>query len=299
MTDQLTDHDEVPALRLVLVVGQSGAGHSTALRVLEDAGFKTVDNLPLALVDQLVALEVETAGKRLAIGIDLRTTGFDETGMKALAENLRASFGPAAQLLFVEAEQNELIRRFQATRRQHPLCQSQGLSLPQAITADRRQMEPIQKMADIVLDSSGLSPTSFREAMLSRLGLPAEQPVPLVLISFSYRQGLPQTADFVFDMRFLNNPHWQESLRGQTGMDAAVLDFIQADPAFQPFFDHVTGCLDLIVPQMKNEGRPQLTLAFGCTGGRHRSVAMAEIMASWAARQKIDFLVRHRELQPV
>lgn len=285
-------------MRLVLVVGQSGAGHSTALRVLEDAGFKTVDNLPLALVDQLIAIEVETAGRRLAIGIDLRTTGFDAGGLAALRDNLNASFGDAAQLVFVAAEHNELIRRFQSTRRQHPLCLTSDLSLAEALQADRKQMESVRAIADIVMDSTGRSPASFREEMLARLGLPAERPVPLILISFSYRNGLPEGADFVFDMRFLGNPHWQEGLRPLTGMDAEVLEFISADPAFGPFTEQLTAMLGVIVPRLKNEGRPQLTLAFGCSGGRHRSVAATEWMASWAAENEIDFIVRHRELLP-
>lgn len=285
-------------MRLVLVVGQSGAGHSTALRVLEDAGFKTVDNLPLALVDQLIAIEVETAGRRLAIGIDLRTTGFDAGGLAALRDNLNASFGDAAQLVFVAAEHNELIRRFQSTRRQHPLCLTSDLSLAEALQADRKQMESVRSIADIVMDSTGRSPASFREEMLARLGLPAERPVPLILISFSYRNGLPEGADYVFDMRFLGNPHWQEGLRPLTGMDAQVLEFISADPAFGPFTEQLTAMLGVIVPRLKNEGRPQLTLAFGCSGGRHRSVAATEWMASWASRNEIDFIVRHRELLP-
>ncbi len=285
-------------MRLVLVVGQSGAGHSTALRVLEDAGFKTVDNLPLALVDQLIAIEVETAGRRLAIGIDLRTTGFDAGGLAALCDNLNASFGDAAQLVFVAAEHNELIRRFQSTRRQHPLCLTSDLSLAEALQADRKQMESVRSIADIVMDSTGRSPASFREEMLARLGLPAERPVPLILISFSYRNGLPEGADYVFDMRFLGNPHWQEGLRPLTGMDAQVLEFISADPAFGPFTEQLTAMLGVIVPRLKNEGRPQLTLAFGCSGGRHRSVAATEWMASWASINEIDFIVRHRELLP-
>lgn len=298
MSDTPSQISPEEALRLVLVVGQSGAGHSTALRVLEDAGFKTVDNLPLALVDQLIAIEVETAGRRLAIGIDLRTTGFDAGGLAALRDNLNASFGDAAQLVFVAAEHNELIRRFQSTRRQHPLCLTSDLSLAEALQADRKQMESVRSIADIVMDSTGRSPASFREEMLARLGLPAERPVPLILISFSYRNGLPEGADYVFDMRFLGNPHWQEGLRPLTGMDAQVLEFISADPAFGPFTEQLTAMLGVIVPRLKNEGRPQLTLAFGCSGGRHRSVAATEWMASWASRNEIDFIVRHRELLP-
>ncbi len=241
---------------------------------------------------------METAGRRLAIGIDLRTTGFDAGGLASLRDNLHASFGSAAQLVFVEAEHNELIRRFQSTRRQHPLCLTRDLSLAEALQADREQMASVRSIADIVMDSTGRSPASFREEMLARLGLPAERPVPLVLVSFSYRNGLPEGADFVFDMRFLGNPHWQEALRPLTGMDAQVLDFISADPAFGPFTEQLTSMLGVIVPRLKNEGRPQLTLAFGCSGGRHRSVAATEWIASWAAENEIDFIVRHRELLP-
>ena len=296
-----TPHAEIaasfldPMIELVVVFGQSGAGLSTALDILEDVGFNSVDNLPLALVDQLVSLSVETEHKKLAIGVDLRTSGIDAASMIRLADNVKQRIGARCQFVLVEASADELIKRYQATRRRHPLLIDQN-NLQEAIATDRAFMRDIAHIADIVIDSTEMAPTGFRAILLSRLGITPEQTVILTIMSFSYRKGLPDTADFIFDMRFLNNPHWQPQLRAMTGCDKEVIDYVCRDDSFLPFMEHVAQIVSSVLGRLDDEGRPHLTFGFGCTGGKHRSVSAAEWLSAWAENNAIPYQVIHREL---
>ena len=285
-----------PQVELVIVFGQSGAGLSTALDVLEDIGFSSVDNLPLALADQLVALSIETEHQKLAIGVDLRTTGVDNDAMLRLAENLKKSFDQRCQFVLISASHDELIKRYQATRRRHPLLTDHN-SLGDAIANDRSFMQNIAHIADAQIDTTGMAPADFRATLLSRLGMSPEKKMVLTIISFSYRKGLPDTADFVFDMRFLNNPHWEPELRIRTGRDKDVFEFVTADDAFLPLMKQVTALLSGMIDRLDKEGRPQLTIGFGCTGGKHRSVAAAEWLSAWADDKNIPYQAVHRELK--
>ena len=296
-----TPHAEIaasfldPMIELVVVFGQSGAGLSTALDILEDVGFNSVDNLPLALVDQLVSLSVETEHKKLAIGVDLRTSGIDAASMIRLADNVKQRIGARCQFVLVEASADELIKRYQATRRRHPLLTDQN-NLQEAIATDRAFMRDIAHIADIVIDSTEMAPVGFRAILLSRLGITPEQTVILTIMSFSYRKGLPDTADFIFDMRFLNNPHWQPQLRAMTGCDKEVIDYVCRDDSFLPFMEHVAQMVSSVLGRLDDEGRPHLTFGFGCTGGKHRSVSAAEWLSAWAENNAIPYQVFHREL---
>jgi UPF0042 nucleotide-binding protein len=281
--------------RLVIVIGQSGSGHSTALDCLEDAGFSAIDNLPLALIDQLVALSVETEKQHIAVCADLRTSGFDAKAIERLVENLRSRLADQCQLVLITAQPQEILRRYQATRRRHPL-QKSASSLEAAIETDQISVDALRHLADLHIDSTDTTPTEFRSALLGRLGLAQESQAQLKILSFSYRRGLPSAADFIFDMRFLANPHWQKELRAQTGQDSAVKDFVHADEAFQPFMDGVIALVLASLPRLRSDGRGQITLAFGCTGGRHRSVASANWFANWAATQKMAAQLYHRDL---
>ena len=289
-------------VKLVIVIGQAGAGHSTALHVLEDSGFSPVDNMPLALVDQLVALEVETTQKKLAIGVDVRTTGFDVDGVKRLITNLKSRFAQDAQVLFVCADETELLRRYQATRRRHPLAISTasedqaGPTIAEAVRLDQQQMEPLRQLADLEMNTSQTSPTEFRELLLSRLGLPVYRDLSVTLTSFSYRYGVPATSDYVFDMRFLENPHWDKALRAQDGRSDAVYAFVTSDPAFQPFMQSMADMMDICRARFVEEGRPALNISFGCTGGRHRSVSAARWMAEYFGQKGQIYQLLHREL---
>ena len=296
-----TPHAEIaasfldPMIELVVVFGQSGAGLSTALDILEDVGFNSVDNLPLALVDQLVSLSVETEHKKLAIGVDLRTSGIDAASMIRLADNVKQRIGARCQFVLVEASADELIKRYQATRRRHPLLTDQN-NLQEAIATDRAFMRDIAHIADIVIDSTEMAPVGFRAILLSRLGITPEQTVILTIMSFSYRKGLPDTADFIFDMRFLNNPHWQPQLRAMTGCDKEVIDYVCRDDSFLPFMGHVAQIVSSVLGRLDDEGRPHLTFGFGCTGGKHRSVSAAEWLSAWAENNASPYQVIHREL---
>ena len=281
-------------LKLVLVTGVSGAGHSTALKILEDRGFTAVDNLPLALVDPLIALEVEAGGRQIAIGLDARTTGFSKTALDTLTRNLRRRLDGQFRIVFVTAAHGDLMRRYNATRRQHPL--GAGQSLDAAISADMERMDDIDALADIHIDSTCLAPVDMRRLLLERLNLAPDTAMPVHIISFSYRYGLPDTADQIFDMRFAKNPHWDDELRLKTGLDKDVAAFIAADSVASDVLHNIKHILSETLVRMRHEGRPHITIGFGCTGGRHRSVWGARQIADWVAEQGHPVWLTHREL---
>jgi UPF0042 nucleotide-binding protein len=294
MADDPSINKDAADVRIVLVIGPSGAGKSTALNALEDAGFSAVDNLPLSLIDQYIALEVETAKRRIVLAVDMRTTGFEKKVVTGLIQNLKSKFMDACQIVYIHAHPSEIIKRYQTTRRHHPLVNAGNLN--EAIEIDFAAMDGLDAFADIILDSTDSDPSGFRTILLSRLGLPALNPVPLSISSFSFRKGVPEAVDYVFDTRFLNNPHWQEELRHLTGIDREVQDFVQADIGFQAFMSNVTQIIELVLPALQRTGRPQLGVAFGCTGGHHRSVTSAEYLASWATEKQIKHVLEHLEL---
>lgn len=294
MADDPSINKDAADVRIVLVIGPSGAGKSTALNALEDAGFSAVDNLPLSLIDQYIALEVETAKRRIVLAVDMRTTGFEKKVVTGLIQNLKSKFMDACQIVYIHAHPSEIIKRYQTTRRHHPLVNAGNLN--EAIEIDFAAMDGLDAFADFILDSTDSDPSGFRTILLSRLGLPALNPVPLSISSFSFRKGVPEAVDYVFDTRFLNNPHWQEELRHLTGIDREVQDFVQADIGFQAFMSNVTQIIELVLPALQRTGRPQLGVAFGCTGGHHRSVTSAEYLASWATEKQIKHVLEHLEL---
>ena len=281
-------------LKLVLVTGVSGAGHSTALKILEDYGFAAVDNLPLALVDPLIALEVEAGGRSIAIGLDARTSGFEVDAVARLVCNLTRRLGDGFKMLFISAGQVDLMRRYNATRRQHPL--GKDLDLDTAVRADMERMRNVEALANIVIDSSGLAPADLRRVMLESLKLTKAAPMPVHVFSFSYRHGLPETADQIIDMRFAKNPHWEEALRELTGLDDDVVAFLAQDEEAVMVLHQLKEMLTLMLDRMKADGRPNLTLAFGCTGGKHRSVWAAAQIARWIEVQGYPIHIHHREL---
>lgn len=283
--------------RLVLVTGQAGAGYSTALNVLEDRGYLAVDNLPLALVSQLLSIEVETAGKKVAVSIDARTSGFDLSSLESFVSDARKRLEGRVQMVFLTASQDELYRRFNATRRSHPLNRTAEVSgLKEALELDWQRMAPVERLADANIDTTGTSPAEFRQALLSCIGdLPRSQ-LPVKVESFSYRKGIPTDADMVLDMRFLENPHWAPGLAEQTGKDAAVQEFIRKDPAFDRFMDGLENLLTEALPRFAGEGRPRFSLATGCTGGRHRSVFAAISIAQRLEQHGYTVRLNHRDV---
>ena len=281
-------------IQLVLVTGVSGAGNSTALKILEDSGWAVVDNLPLALIDPLIAMEVETAGRNLAIGLDARTSGFDVEPVKRLVENVRSRLGKAVRLVFLTASPQDLSRRYNATRRQHPLAHEQDLGA--AIDHDARRMQAVATLADISIDTTGLVPADLRRQLLISLDIESNTPIPVKILSFSYRHGVPETADIVLDMRFAQNPHWIEELRDKTGIDEEIDAFLKTDKSVQNVVKHFKAMLTPMLARMSAEGRPQISLAFGCTGGKHRSVWAAEHIRHWLGENGHNVSTMHREL---
>lgn len=266
----------VPA-RVLVVSGMSGAGKSTALKALEDLGYEAVDNLPLALFDRLLDPEELTAARPIAFGIDSRTRGFDGEAIAERLQALRAD-GLDVRLLFLDCAGGELTRRFSETRRRHPLA----LDRPAAdgIAAERELLAPLRRWADAVIDTTDYRAADLRAAVTERFGGEGGSPLTLTVLSFGFARGLPRDADLVFDMRFLANPHWDLGLRPLTGEDDAVAAYVAADPAFAPAFERIADLLLTLLPGYGREGKAYLTVAFGCTGGRHRSVFVARQIAA-------------------
>jgi UPF0042 nucleotide-binding protein len=266
-TTQIQDEPPAPVL---IVTGLSGAGRSTALKGLEDLGYEAVDNLPVSLLGALLAVP---GGQKLAIGIDARTRAFNpDQVLEAIAAH--ATPARAIRILYLDCAGNELVRRFSETRRRHPLALDRPAG--DGIALERELLAELRRAADVVIDTTDFSSNDLRRAISTRFGTQGHKALTLTLMSFGYSRGVPRDADLVFDMRFLKNPHWVPALRPLTGLDAAVSAHVQSDPAFEPAFRAIMGLLTLLLPGYAREGRAYLTVAFGCTGGRHRSVAVAE-----------------------
>lgn len=280
------------ATRVVLVTGMSGAGRSTALRVLEDEGYEAIDNLPLSLINAVVN---EVGLQRpVAIGVDIRNRDFAVGPVLAQLDGLAADARFALSLLFVDCDDEVLGRRYTETRRRHPLAQ--GRPVADGIALERRLVAPLRERADIVIDSSSLTPADLRARLLARFGLAGTLGMTVFITSFSYRHGLPREADLVFDVRFLANPHYDPALRPFSGQDAAVADYVAGDPGFAPFFGRLTEMLGDLLPRYEREGKSYLTIGIGCTGGRHRSVFIAERLAAWLRDRGRPVHLTHRDV---
>jgi UPF0042 nucleotide-binding protein len=282
--------------RLLLVTGLAGAGRSTALKCLEDHDFEAVDNLPLDLLPHLVS-GVSAAGaatRGLAIGIDSRTRDFDAATLVERLQEMKADRALDVRLLFLTSNEETLRRRFSETRRRHPLAPDRPIA--DGIAQEQRLMEPVQRAADLVLDTSDTTIGEFKALLAGQLGLAARSDLAITVLSFSYRLGLPREADLVFDVRFLDNPHYDPELRPLTGEDEKVGNVVEADPTFAGFFAGMTGLLWPLLPGYEREGKSYLTIAIGCTGGRHRSVFVARRLAQWLEGKGRRPVLRHRDL---
>jgi UPF0042 nucleotide-binding protein len=277
-----------PAL-VVLVTGLSGAGKASILAALEDCGFETVDNPPLPLLPELAG----RAGPRLAMGVDARSRGFDAQAVLAALERLRQQGERRVELVYATAEEDVLLRRYTETRRRHPLAPAgrvvDGIAAEIALTA------PLKVAADLVVDTSDLPLRGLRTLIERRYGRP-DQPMAIGLVSFAYPRGLPREADLVFDLRWLRNPHDDPDLRPLTGLDPAVAAHVAADPDFPEFFARMAGLVDVLLPRFVAEGKKYATIALGCTGGRHRSVATVQKLAAHLGSNGWRVDVTHREL---
>jgi len=282
---------------VVVVTGMSGAGKTTALKFLEDLGYEAVDNLPLTLLGALLTAPPPDSGRSsrpIAIGIDIRTRDFGAAPMLAELDRLSASRAVDLRLLFLECDDEVLERRFTETRRLHPLAVERPLA--DGIAHERTLIAPLRARADITLDTSSLRPAEFKAALVGHFAIERAASLVLFVTSFSYRMGLPREADLVFDVRFLSNPFYDTALRPLTGRDSRVAAHIVADPAFANFWATLTAMLGPMLPRFVAEGRNYLTIAIGCTGGRHRSVAVAEKLRGWLHQQGQKVELRHRDL---
>lgn len=283
-----------PPQRLLLVTGLSGAGKSTALAVLEDLGWETMDNFPVRLLKRLVAMPDEARGP-LAIGFDSRTRGFAPAEIIALVKDLAAREDIALTFVFLDCAGNELERRYNETRRRHPMAADRPVM--EGIAAERELLEPLRRWAEIMIDTSAMTSNDL-QGHIRQLFAPeaGEAAMTLTLSSFGFARGMPPLADLVFDMRFLDNPHWVPTLRELTGQDAPVGEHIRRDPAFADAFARIRDLLLVLLPRYAAQGKPYVHVAFGCTGGRHRSVYTAEQMAESLRAAGFSPTVRHRNL---
>jgi len=279
---------------IVVVTGLSGAGRSTALRVLEDAGFFCVDNLPPGLAPALIGL-VDREGKleRIGLGIDVRTGAFLSGAEETLSE--LEVLGHRVQVIFLDCADDVLVRRFSETRRPHALSRTGDLQ--GAISRERERLAGLRARADMVIDTTDYSVHDLRHRLIDYIGRDPNRPSMLVrFLSFGFKYGVPVDADLVFDLRFLPNPHFVDALRPKTGMDAEVSAYVMNAPETQELLGHLRPLLDYALPQYAREGKAYLTVALGCTGGRHRSVAMAEELGRQLGGSH-EVVVSHRDAQ--
>ena len=283
---------------VIIVSGLSGSGKSVALRTLEDLGYHCIDNLPAHLLPALVADIDRNDARRtkIAVSIDVRNMTNDLSLIGQLLSQVNHA-GYSTRLAFFDTEDAVLIKRFSDTRRRHPLSMG-GLALSDAIAQERKQLRPLVALADWVIDTSQLNVHQLRKRVLDEVQGQTQNTVSLLFESFAYKKGVPADADFVFDARCLPNPHWTPALRPLSGKDQAVQDFFSADKMSRDYLKQVMDFIDTWLPRFESESRSYLTVAFGCTGGRHRSVYLAETLAKHCnslGRDKV--MVYHRELE--
>ncbi|MFZ5843511.1 MAG: RNase adapter RapZ [Pseudomonadota bacterium] len=281
-------------MSLVLLSGRSGSGKSVALRALEDQGYYCVDNIPVSLLPSLIQ-KVSHDHAELAFSIDARNQ-LDELAQFEHVYDELARQGPRPLVIFTDAEESTLLKRFSETRRRHPLTHA-GLSLNEAIARERELLGPIASRADLLIDTTTLSSNKLRELVLDRVLGREGARLDILFESFGYKNGVPIDADYVFDARCLANPHWDPVLRPHTGRDEPVIHFFEQQPRVAEFIWQVRIFLETWLPRFEQENRSYLTVAIGCTGGQHRSVYVAEQLAAHFRQKRPHTQVRHRDIK--
>lgn len=280
-----------------IVTGLSGAGRSEAAHELEDLGYFVVDNLPPALIGKMAELSGRQGGpRRVALVVDVRGGSF----FLELAEELEAlhTAGVAYRILYLEASEDQLVNRYEATRRRHPL--SSGDRVVEGIRKERPMMEPLREIADYIIDTTDLTPHELRDRIRDVFAeAPPEESLQISILSFGFKYGAPRDADLVFDVRFLPNPYWVETLRPLTGMDERVKGYVKGQKHYREFMRRLRSLLEFVLPGYVDEGKSYLTIAVGCTGGQHRSVVIAEELATFFRGQYLPVSVEHRDLDRV
>lgn len=279
--------------RLVLVTGPSGAGRTTAVRALEDLGHEVIDNLPLSLLPRL--LDGPPLARPLALGIGVTNRDFTTDAMIEAIDLLAARADVGLSVVYLDCGEDELVRRYGETRRRHPL--SPDGSPLSGIRRERELLVPIRARADILIATDGLTLHDLKGEVMTHFAPGGILPMTIALHSFSYKRGLPRGLDMVIDCRFLRNPHWHPDLRDIDGRETAVQGFVASDPRFGPFVERLRALLDIVLPAAREEGKAHLAIGFGCTGGQHRSVTVAEVLAAALALDGWPVSKRHRELE--
>lgn len=281
---------------IVIMSGPAGSGRSTAIGALEDLGFEAIDNLPISFLPRLFA--GEPLRRPVVIGIDPRNREFAVDRLLAALGEVAATAGQAPVLVYLDCDAGTLVRRYSETRRRHPLS-PQGTPLV-GIEQELALLAPLRAQADVLIDTRAMTPHDLRAEMVRQFG--DEEPrggLAVTLQSFSYKRGVPRGADMVIDVRFLRNPHWDRELRPRDGRDPDVRAFVEADPAYGPFFARLSDLVDFLLPAYRAEGKSYFGLGLGCTGGRHRSVVLVEALAKTLAADGWQVSIRHRDLEPV
>ena len=287
--------------RILLVTGMSGAGTSTTLKTLEDLGWELVDNLPLFLLDSLLEAPppagMEGRNRPLAISLGVRTRDFDPEQIIERVRRLKDSPRLAIESLFLNCGGEELKRRYAETRHRHPLALDRAAD--DGIANERALLAPLRDMADRLLDTTNMTSNDLGQWVRANYAVEGLSEPVLTVMSFGFSRGLPRNADLVFDMRFLRNPHWSAELRPGTGLDQAVIDYIRLDPAYDTVLSQIETLLDTVVPRYIQSGKSYITIAIGCTGGRHRSVHVADRIARRLRESGFSPTVVHRDLSAV
>lgn len=284
--------------RILLVSGMAGAGKSTALRTLEDIGWEAVDNLPLSLLERLLDAapqEWQAQDRPLAVGIDARTRGFDAAAIVRRIKALREEAGHEVETLYLDCAGAELERRFAETRRRHPLAQDRPAA--DGIARERELTEPLRRWSGQVIDTTAMSVNMLQQEIRDRFSTDRQGNTVITLLSFGFARGMPRNADLVFDMRYLRNPHWEEELRPKSGLEADVAAYIAQDEAYETSLGQIEALLLTLLPRYQEQGKAYVTVAFGCTGGRHRSVHVTERIAARLRNAGFSPTVLHRNIE--
>ena len=284
---------ELHKSRLVLVTGPAGAGRTTAIKVLEDLNFEVIDNLPLAFWPRL--LDGPQLDQSMALGIDTRNRDFSATGLLDQLDKLVERSGLEVSLLYLDCRADILLHRFSETRRRHPLAPAE--STETGVQRELNLLNPIRDRADVLIDTSDLNVHQLRSEIERWFAPDGARPLAVSIVSFSFKRGLPRGTDMLFDCRFLTNPYWNPALRAKDGRSEDVQAYVRGDARFTPFFDRVLDLTRLLLPAYVEEGKSHLSIGFGCTGGRHRSVTLAETLAKALADDGMQVSIRHRELE--
>ncbi len=281
---------------LVFVTGLSGAGISSTMKILEDLGYSTFDNFPLFLLTELLEREAE-ADRPVAVAVDTRAREFDPIALMSRINEIKEQGIFQVKTFFMVADESVLLKRYTETRRRHPLARDR--SVGDGIAAEKSLLFPLKHEAGYVIDTSDYSTHDLRRVVEGYAGGLLLGKMNVTVMSFSYRHGLPREADLVIDVRFLRNPNWEAALKEKTGLDQDVQDFVKGDDVYSDFFEITKKFLDILVPRYRSEGKSYLTIAFGCTGGRHRSVTLAEEIGQYLKTNNLPVQMHHREIKSV